>query len=560
MSGITRRRFLGESGIAAGVGALHPRVANPGIELVREEPGRTREEIAREWLTVLTHTHRWRWPDDRATVPFEEGQRRLAEWCAGCGVKAVGVGSPWDPVSLENYLRYEGPERDRYYSGQIDPHTVMDTDAVYGTIDQLNRLGRGRTLFYLDNETPKGASCHIWWFGYRYDYPAWHDYSQDRPIHLFLSDTDIEINALTGQPHTRRTPFEIMAAQHEAGALGVFAHPTRWWTSGAEFVTNIAAFAPLFLAAYGRLDGLTVMGDRAFHRDCQGLWLHFLDTGAIVPGFAETDAALNCGPGPAGAGLYLNYMPVGPTPSLTKIVASARSGRSFASNGPLVTLEVDGQPMGSVVETGRGKAHRLEITAHPAPDEQFVGRLEIVSNQGRTIAVREHLRGSRITYRLAGRSEPGYVVARVFGENTPAGEAVKYHAVTNPVYLHPSGFHYGAATTACRIRFGPSSPWLGGGLEFQDPRGNSIGRQAVREGEVEESVPADSQVVLQKSGRRDLRFFIALENPAVQKRLLYLMHGDFRRDYPGIRPSQVPPEAFGLAGIRSALRSFSYTL
>ena len=534
--------------------------AGPAIELVREQPGGDRSEIAREWVTVLTHTHRWRWPNDRATVPFDEAQRLLAEGCAALGIKAVGVGSAWDPVSLATYLRYEGPDRDLYYSGRVDPQRVMDQDAVHGMIDQLNRLARGRTLFYLDNETPKGATSHMWWFGYRYNYPAWHDYSQDRPIHLFLNDTDIEINPLTGQPHARRTLFEIMAAQHETGALGVFAHPTRWWTSGEKFVTNIAAFAPMFLAVYGRLDGVTVMGDRVFNQDYQRLWFHFLDTGAVVPGFAEMDSALNAGFRQTARGLFLNYMPVGPSPTLERIVASARAGRSFASNGPLVTLEVDGKPMGSVVATRSGQKHRLDLTVYPAPDEQAAGRIEIVSNNGQVIAARDHFSGGRITYELAGGNEPAYVVARVFGEQDDPAKAMKYHAITNPVYLHPAGYRSVAASTACRIGVQPQSPWLGGSLEFQDPLGKAIGRHKIRQGSVEESVPADSQIVLRKSGMRDLRFFIALENQVVQKRLLYLMRGEFRRDYPHIQPSQVPIEALGLADIREALRSFSYSI
>jgi hypothetical protein len=563
MNAISRRHFLEKSAHVAGLGGLRaPPTGSAGsaIELVGEQPGGSRSEIARQWVTVLTHTHRWRWPNDHSTVAFDDAQRLLAEWCAQSGIKAVGVGSAWDPVSLATYLRYEGPDRDLYYSGRVDPRTVMDTGAVYGTIDQLNRLARGRTLFYLDNETPKGATGHMWWFGYRYNYPAWHDYSQDRPIHLFLNDTDIEINPLTGQPHTRLTLFEIMAAQHEAGALGVFAHPTRWWTSGAQFVTNIAAFAPMFLAVYGGLDGLTVMGDRAFNQDYQRLWFHFLDTGAVVPGFAEMDSALNAGLKQAGPGLFLNYMPVGASPSLEKIVASARAGRSFASNGPLVTIEVDGRPMGAGVATSSGQKHRLDITAYPAPDQQEVGRIEIISNQGRVIAARDHFRGGRITYHLAGRSEPGYIVVRVFGEQDDPGKAVKYHAVTNPIYLRPEGFRVVAASTDCLVRVRPQSPWLGGSLEFQDPKGNTIRRHPVREGSIEESVPADTQIVLRRDGIHDVRFFVALENEVVQKRLQYLMRGEFRRDYPDIKPSQVPIEAFGLAEMRAALRSFSYSI
>jgi hypothetical protein len=116
------------------------------------------------------------------------------------------------------------------------------------------------------------------------------------------------------------------------------------------------------------------------------------------------------------------------------------------------------------------------------------------------------------------------------------------------------------ANTTCRIRVQPESPWAGGEIEFQDPRRATIRRHNIREGEITDSVPADAQLVLRKNGTPDLRFFIALENQTVQKRLRYLMRGDFRRDYPNVQPSQVPVEAFGLAEFREAVRAFSYVL
>jgi hypothetical protein len=560
-SNATRRDFLKASAVGMTYAGLAPaKGAAPPITLVREVPGGARADLTGAWLPVLTHTHRWRWPGDRASVPFDEAQRRLVEWCAQNGVRALGVGSPWNPVELASYVRYENEDRDLYYSGKVDPRTVMDTEAVNGTVDELNKLSGGRTLFYLDNENPKQTNCHVWWFGYRYDYPAWHDYSQDRPIRLFLSDKDAEINSLTGQPHTRRTLFEIQAAQHGYGAVGVFAHPTRWWLSGSKFITNVAAFAPLFVAVYGKIDGITVMGDRPFHPEYQRLWYNFLDTGAVAPGFAETDYALNAGPRLNGRSPYLNYMPVGPDLKLEKIAAAARAGQAFASNGPLVTMEVDGHPMGSVVATSEGRKHRIEITAYPAQDEEMLGRVEVVARGGRVIAAKEQFRGGKLTYELAGANEAGYVVARVFGANDAPEKDVRYHAITNPAYLHPSGFHYGAAETACRIRVQAQSPWIGGSLEFQDPAGKTIRRLSVKAGEIRESVPADARVVLRKGGERDLRFFIALENEVVQKRLRYVIQGDFRRDYPNIQPSQVPVEAFGLAEMREALQTFSYSI
>ena len=293
-------------------------------------------------------------------------------WCARLGIRAVGVGSAWDPANDAMFQRFEGPDRDLYYSGKFDQKSVMQTEHILSVIAHLNELAAGRTFFYLDNETPKNRMGHLWWFNYFYDYPAWHDYSQDRPIRMYRDDPSVDINPLNGRPHTRRDLFEIMAIQHRAGALGVFAHPTRWWISDGKFVTNIAALSGLFLMAEGRLDGLAVMSDRPYNRSAQDLWISFLDTGAVVPGFAETDFFLNKAPEHTGLQTFRNYMHLnGRTITAEHIRDAARVGDVFASNGPFLTLSIDGIPMGSVCSTSARKVHRIRIEAYPAPGAVF---------------------------------------------------------------------------------------------------------------------------------------------------------------------------------------------
>jgi hypothetical protein len=55
-------------------------------------------------------------------------------------------------------------------------------------------------------------------------------------------------------------------------------------------------------------------------------------------------------------------------------------------------------------------------------------------------------------------------------------------------------------------------------------------------------------------------FFIAMENREVEKNLSYLIYGEFRRDYPGLSRSQLPPEAFHLTQLRKAIQTFEYDL
>jgi hypothetical protein len=143
-----------------------------------------------------------------------------------------------------------------------------------------------------------------------------------------------------------------MATQRKAGALGVYAHPTRWWLNKDKFITNIAAMSGLFLLVDGYLDGLTIMGDRPYNKPYQDLWFHFLDTGAKVPGFAETDFALNKVSTRAGRETFRNYLHLKNSPiTAENIRDTARTGELFASNGAFLRISLDGVPMGSVCMT-----------------------------------------------------------------------------------------------------------------------------------------------------------------------------------------------------------------
>ncbi len=531
--------------------------------LISERPGPPPPGLLAQYPAVVTHTHNWRFTEGQPRTGFDEAEKRLVAWCARLGIRAVGVGSAWDPSNDAMFQRYEGPQRDLYYSGKFDQKSVMQTEHIREVLAFLNRLAGGRTYFYLDNETPKTRMGHVWWFGYYYDFPAWHDYSQDRPIQFYRGDPAIEINPLTGLPHTRRSLFEIMAVQRKAGALGVFAHPTRWWVSDGRFITNIAAMAGLFLLADGYLDGLAVMGDRPFNQPYQDLWLHFLDTGARVPGFAETDFFLNQVSTKTSLETPRNYVHLGGKPvSEEHIRDAARRGDVFASNGAFLTISVDGVPMGSVCRTAAGKRHRLRIEAHPEPGSRF-SLIQVIGKHGAVLATKRDFGGGALEYELDGSNEPGYVLARAFGpgdDPNNAPDKVKRAAVTNPVYLYPAGFQVEPARTHCVLHVPASSRWIGATIEFEHADGTPIEHRKLAAGTIDIALPASARLRLSKPGQHDWMFYVAMENAGVEKLLSYLTSGEFRRDYPNLRPGQVPPEAFRLPELRQALARFEYTL
>jgi hypothetical protein len=542
-----------------------PPAAEPAgqLKLLSEHEAQRPPELDRSWPAVMTHTHNWRFRTGEKPGDFEEAEKNLAAWCRRLGIRAVGVGSAWNPEVEANFQRFEGPDRNLYYSGRFEQKSVMTVSGVNQTLQHLNDLSGGNTLFYLDNETPKSRMGHVWWFGYFFDYPAWHDYSQDRPIKYFEHDPSVEINPFNGEPQTRRNLFEIMAIQRKAGALGIFAHPTRWWTSDGKFVTNIAAMSGLFLVAQGYIDGMAVMGDRVYNKPYEDLWFSFLDTGAKAPGFAETDFFLNKANEHSELDTFRNYPHIGARPLTEQAIRDvARTGEVFFSNGGFLDISVDGAPMGTVCRTASGKRHMLRIEVYPAKHTKL-GRIEVIGKHGAVLASRNDFSGGVLQYELAGRTDPGYVLVRAFGAgDDPYGdpEHVKYLAVSNPVYLWPQTFQATPRRTACALHVSATSGWNGGSLEFQTTDGKTIRRETIHPGIIRETVPADSRIVLSKPGHNPQMFYIAMENPAVEKNLSYLIYGDFRKDYPGLKKGELPPDAFHLPEMQRALDTFDYEL
>jgi hypothetical protein len=152
---------------------------------------------------------------------------------------------------------------------------------------------------------------------------------------------------------------------------------------------------------------------------------------------------------------------------------------------------------------------------------------------------------------------------RAFGSgDDPDHDAsqVRHLAVSNPVYLWPQDFHPEPARTACTLRVDSGSKWIGGSLEFQSADGQLIRREQIHAGIISGSVPADSRIVLSKEGLQSRMFYIAMENEDVGKNISYLTSGEFRKDYPNLPQSVVPPQAFRLESLRQALKQFEYEI
>ncbi|MGN0833424.1 MAG: hypothetical protein ACI4RD_07220 [Kiritimatiellia bacterium] len=432
---------------------------------------------------------------------------RLVEWAARNEVSAFGMGSPWSRENAVLTQYYEGEFRDRYYAGETDPARPFNPADVAAVVARANAAPGNRTLYYVDNETPKSRYGHLWYVGFSVLHPNWHDYSQDRPVwYSPLDDAAAETNAVTGQPHRRRTYRQAVDEQRRAGALCVWAHPTSWWTENGDpngpFVTNIAAEMLPQLMEDGYLDGMTVQGYDAFHRDYQALWFALLDRGYRVPGFSELDISIAHNTTSRDTAFFNLLADDGRTRlTLDHLVREFRAARHTMSSGPVVFATVDGQPQGSELESGADRTHLVRVAAWPAKGEARLAKVELVGRGGEVRETVRDWRGGEIVWRLKGSAQGGYVVVRVFGEQDAdygykPQQLVRHCALTNPIWLRTDAFRAPAPIAAASDH---------------------------------------------------------MANPRVRELMDYLAKGEFRKDFKGCTPGVVPVAAWRIDEMATAL-------
>lgn len=493
---------------------------------------------------IVTHSH-----FDREMKGDELCAKLLQEWCSKYHVDALGVGSPWISPLNEEYLQAEHAERDLYYAGLYE--VSMHREEVDDLIDRLNR-GCG-TLFYLDNETPKGRNGHLWYVNYHHLVPPWHDYSQDRPVKYCWNDPHEELNRITGKPHFRRPYRDVIGEQRHAGALAVWAHPTSWWHGpNGEFVTNIAAEMPLHLLLDGGIDGLTVSGYDPFHRSYRALYFMLLDRGYRIPAFAEMDLTSTCLKQEEPIATFVNA-PDKPGSAET-LLKHIRKNDCFIGRGIRIALDVDGFAMGESIPAEKDAVRTLKVRLEPAPGESFCSRLEITGPGGRCLASAERCEAGEYVFEFRDAGEYAYFSACAFGEHDDfraRQQKIRYFSMTNPVWLIPHDFHFPEPERmVCTIRFRPDSPFKGG--IFRTPDGKIFPADIVPR---TLELPANSMLELTAQNGGTFRSYPVFEDPRVQMRISDLSEGHFLKGSPGLEPGEVPASCFDPERWRPLLRS-----
>jgi TolB protein len=223
-------------------------------------------------------------------------------------------------------------------------------------------------------------------------------------------------------------PLNTMAAlaAKQQGGVVSYVHPITQ-PIGDPFDTSLGAKEAPLTAALDAMDAIDILpyGPRAYE-----MWYRLLNSGfRIAPG-AGTDVFTNwrgINSVPGGARQYVELS--GPM-DWNRWLARYKEGRAFVTNAPLLKFEVNGKPMGSVIEVAKGQPYTARITAEVS-SRVPVDLLEVVQN-GQVIASGA---GPRIEKEVQMEAS-GWLAVRVSG---PAARGVPYsipRAHSAPVYVH----------------------------------------------------------------------------------------------------------------------------
>jgi hypothetical protein len=231
---------------------------------------------------------------------------------------------------------------------------------------------------------------------------------------------------------TNAVVFDLARLQ---GAITGYVHPFDFRPDVTQFQSGVPYELPVDVAL-GKVDFLEVMG-YSDHRITSEVWYRLLNCGFRVPAAAGTDAFPNFSHLRGPPGLVRTYAKSGSRLDQRSWLAAIKAGRTFVTNGPLISLAVNGRDPGDEIRLRFG-SHRLRarVTLRTAVP---VNHVEIVSN-GRVVAKLAEYREPRAvsidTTVFVSVDKDSWFVARAYADRPRLPVLDLYpFASTSPVYV-----------------------------------------------------------------------------------------------------------------------------
>ena len=222
---------------------------------------------------------------------------------------------------------------------------------------------------------------------------------------------------------------------HAQGALVGYVHPFDWEIDPAK-EKSLTHMLPADVT-HGKVDYIEITGF-SDHKATANVWYRLLNLGYRLPAGAGTDAMANYASLRGPVGMNRVFLETGGETTPAALRDALKAGRTFASNGPLLGLELAGEHPGGTVKRGSpGKLpYRIALRSPVAVDH-----LELVHN-GRVVKSFK-LSGDRRTLDAEGEvavDAGGWLLLRAWNDGAdPQVLDIYPYATTSPVYLELPG-------------------------------------------------------------------------------------------------------------------------
>ena len=224
---------------------------------------------------------------------------------------------------------------------------------------------------------------------------------------------------------------------HAQGALTGYVHPFDEMPNPEDTVSRLTDELPVDVAL-GKVDYMEIVGF-SDHRSTAEVWYKLLNCGYRIPAGAGTDAMTNFASLRGPVGMNRVYVHSGTTLDHASWMRAIKAGHTFATNGPLLSLAVNGREPGDEIKLPLG-GHTLTVRAamHSIVP---VEHLELVQN-GKVVAsvpMSSDHKSAQATLRVP-VEKSGWITLRAWsGHASPPVLDIYPFATTSPVYLTIAG-------------------------------------------------------------------------------------------------------------------------
>jgi TolB protein len=221
---------------------------------------------------------------------------------------------------------------------------------------------------------------------------------------------------------------------HAQGALVGYVHPFDWEIV-PEKEKSLTNALPVDVAL-GKADYIEVVGF-SDHKATAAVWHRLLNLGFRLSAGAGTDAMANYASLRGPVGMNRVFLRTGGDTSAEALHKALRDGHTFASNGPLLALQVDGKNPGDTIELAAGTKLSFRAAMRslaPLDHVEVLYNGRVVARYGKKDATTADLTGAIPV------TTSGWILMRAWNDEPDALIFDIYpYASTSPIYVSVGG-------------------------------------------------------------------------------------------------------------------------